>query len=416
MVDLEGRCGGDILKRLQNIKFIDGIEENGIDYDWKKIFAEYKKLNVPETVFNPSGVPMRDISFYFGLSTRSVGKTTNWLLIGMIMHELYGTTIVYVRNTYDEIAPKNTEKLMNVIVSYEDARYIKEITDGRYNHVKYDTRQLFYVLRDDNGKEIDRAPDPFLQMVAVDHHLEYKSTLNVFRGDFFIFDEFIGGYYRPESFESFMDLYSTIGRWRFSNRIIMLANTTRYASQWYREFCIQGYIRNMKIGEKMLLESPGGTPMYLEIVEPRMKETIRKQKSRFFGFPNPALNAIVGLDNPWTLPMSPRIKYEEDDRVITKKIRVMAEEELRLSLVWNKEVGLHVNVYPATTKVRDDEILLTLNSPTSRRDLFALGYGDLFKRIWDLYKKNMFFYSDNESAVLLEDYAQRAREAVRKKS
>ena len=403
------------LNRLQNIKFIENDEQNGVDYDWDLVFREYKKLKCPPDVFDPTTVPIKKISYYFGLSTRSVGKTSNWILIGMILNALYGSTIVYIRNTQDETAPKNTSKLMNVIVGFENARYIKEITDGRYNHVKYDTRQLYYVLRDENGKEIDRAPDPFLQMVSLDNVEEYKSVLNVYRGDFMIFDEFITGYYRPESFENFMQLQSTIGRWRMNKKLIFLANTIRYTSQWYREFCIQGYLRQLKIGEKMLLESPGGTPMYLEIVEPKMKARIIKQKSLFYGFPNPALNAIVGLDSAWSFPVAPRIRYEEDDKVITKKIRVNAEDELKLVLVFNHRIGLHVNVYPATTRRHEDEYLLTLNSPESTKDLFALGTGNIFKRIWDLYKRNLFYYSDNETAVVLEDYVTRCRDALRKK-
>lgn len=397
------------MKKLQNIDY----ESEGFQYDWDLIYRKYKELKCPADVFDPTTVPIKKISYYWGLSTRSVGKTSNWILIGMIMHALYGTTIVYVRNTEVQTAPKYTSQLMNVIVGYENARYIKEITDGRYNHVKYDTRRLFYVLIDEHGKEIDRAPDPFLQMVSIDLQQDYKSTLNVYRGDFFLYDEVIETYYRPESFENFMQLQSTIGRWRECRKIIMLANTTRYTSQWYREFCIQAEIRRLHVGERLLLESPGGTPMYLEIVEPLMKEKIKRAKSRFFGFPNPALNAIVGSDLAWSLPISPRIRYEDDDRVITKKIRIRAEDEIKLVLVFNSRIGLHVNVYPATTRRKEDEYLLTLNSPECRRDLFALGRGTIFKNIWDLYSQNLFFYSDNETAVVLKDYVQRAKEKLK---
>lgn len=398
------------MKRLQNINY--DLED--FQYDWTLLFRDFKKLDVPKDVFDPTTVPIKDISYYFGLSTRSTGKTTNWILLGMIMNARYGTTSVYVRNTEEQTAPKYTRELMNVIVSYEDGRYIKEITDGRYNHVHYDTRRLFYCLRDENGKEVDRAPEPFLQMVSLDNWQDYKSTLNVNRGDFFIFDEFIEQFYRPESFEHFMDITSTIGRWRDCRKVILLANTTRYTSQWYREFCIQSEIRRLKIGEKMLLESPGGTPMFLEIVEPLMKEKIKKAKSRFFGFPNPALNAIVGMDTAWSLPMVPRIEYLEDDKVITKKIRMAAEDELKLVVVFNSKVGLHVNVYPATTSRHGDEWLLTLGTPQSRKDLYALGTGDIFKKIWELYRRNLFFYSDNETGVVLADYVQRSKEALKK--
>ena len=397
------------MKRLQNINY----DDDSFQYDWKLVFRHYKSLKCPSDVFDPTTVPIKDISYYFGLSTRSVGKTTGWVLIGMILNALYGTTTVYVRNIEEQTAPKYSRELMNVILSYENARYIMEITDGKYNHVKYDARRLYYVLRDENGKEIDRAPDPFLIMVSLDNWQEYKSVLNVYRGDFMLFDEFIETYYRPESFEHYMDIQSTIGRWRDCRKNIFLANTTRYTSQWYREFCIQAEIRRLKIGEKMLLESPGGTPMYIELVEPLMKEKIKKAKSRFFGFPNPALNAIVGMETAWSLPIVPRIRYEDDDKVLFK-IRVKGEDELKIVLVFNNRIGLHCNVYPATTKRKDDEYMLTLNEPESRKDLFAFGRGKVLERIWTVYKQNLFFYSDNETGVVLQDYVQRSKEALKK--
>lgn len=397
------------MKRLQNINY----DDEDFQYDWKLVFRDYKSLKCPSDVFDPTTVPIKDISYYFGMSTRSVGKTTGWILIGMILNARYGTTIVYVRNIEEQTAPKYSRELMNVILSYENARYIMEITDGKYNHVKYDARRLYYVLRDENGKEIDRAPDPFLIMVSLDNWQEYKSVLNVYRGDFMVFDEFIETYYRPESFEHYMDIQSTIGRWRDCRKNIFLANSTRYTSQWYREFCIQAEIRRLKIGEKMLLESPGGTPMYIELVEPLMKEKIRKAKSRFFGFPNPALNAIVGMETAWSLPIVPRIKYEDDDKVLFR-IRVKGEDELKVVLVFNNRIGLHCNVYPATTKRKDDEYMLTLNEPESRKDLFAFGRGKVLERIWTVYKQNLFFYSDNETGVVLADYVQRSKEALKK--
>ena len=397
------------MKRLQNINY----DDEDFQYDWKLVFRDYKSLKCPSDVFDPTTVPIKDISYYFGMSTRSVGKTTGWILIGMILNARYGTTIVYVRNIEEQTAPKYSRELMNVILSYENARYIMEITDGKYNHVKYDARRLYYVLRDENGKEIDRAPDPFLIMVSLDNWQEYKSVLNVYRGDFMVFDEFIETYYRPESFEHYMDIQSTIGRWRDCRKNIFLANSTRYTSQWYREFCIQSEIRRLKIGEKMLLESPGGTPMYIELVEPLMKEKIRKAKSRFFGFPNPALNAIVGMETAWSLPIVPRIKYEDDDKVLFR-IRVKGEDELKLVLVFNNRIGLHCNVYPATTKRKDDEYMLTLNEPESRKDLFAFGRGKVLERIWTVYKQNLFFYSDNETGVVMADYVQRSKEALKK--
>lgn len=403
------------MKRLQNIKYINDDEQNGIDYDWKLIKKMYKELNCPDDIFDPTTNPIETCRYIHNLSIRSTGKTTGWVLIGMIMNALYGTTVGYVRQSEEETAPKYARELMNVIVGYEDGRYIRQITDDRYNTVRYKDRRLFYALVDENGKEIERAPECFLILLCIDMAEIYKSTLNVFRCDLFIVDEYVKQYYRDGAYINFMQLVSTVKRRRKSMRIVLLANTIRYTSQWYREFMIQNELKKLNLGDHRTLVTPKGTRIYIELVEPKAKQRILEDAELYFGFDNPELMAIVGTDVAWTMPMVPRISYQPDDRIITKRIRVAAEDELKMVLVFNKEVGLHVNVYPATTKRHDDEYLLTLNTPECRRDLFGLGAGDIFRKIWELYKKNLFFYSDNETGAVLMDYFERAKDAIRKR-
>lgn len=404
------------MQRLQNLQYIDNDEQKGIKYDWDLIFSDYNSLKCPEDIYDPTTAPIKwDPKYLMYLSIRSTGKTTAWLLIGMIMNARYGTTICYVRQTEDEIAPKYSRELTKVVNGYENGRYIKEITDGRFNSIRYDAKRLYYCLRDENGKEVDRAEEPFLMMLAVDLAEIYKSTLNVFRGDIILFDEFVRTYYKPDAYINFMQLISTIKRRRQSMTIVMTANTIRYTSQWYREFMVQNELKHMELGDKRRIQTAKGTKVYMELVEPKAKARIMEDARLYFGFDNPDLLSIVGTDAAWTFPDVQRIKYEEDDKILTKRIRVMAENELKLVLVYNHMVGLHVNVYPATNRPKDDSVILTLGFIEQRNQLFALGRGQVFRTIWDLYKQGMFYFSDNETAVVLDDYIQRAREAIRKK-
>ena len=206
-----------------------------------------------------------------------------------------------------------------------------------------------------------------------------------------------------------------VKRRRQSTMIVMLANTIRYTSQWYREFMVQQELKRMELGDKRKITTAKGTRVYIEMVEPKAKARIAEDAALYYGFDNPDLLAIVGTDAAWSFPLSPRIKYEEDDKVLTKRIRLKGEEELKLVLVYNEEVGLHVNCYPATGKLKEDEVVLTLDAPKTRNEIYALGRGEVFKKIWELYKMNLFYFSDNETAVILEDYVQRAKEGLRKR-
>lgn len=400
---------------MVDIKYIQNNEDLGIDYDWNLIRKEYKKLGVPDHLYDPTTAPIERNRYIFNMSIRKVGKTTDWLLFAMVMHKLYKTTLSYIRETEEQTAPKYTRELLNVVNSYSNGKYIRLLTEGKYNSVKIDARRIFYVLRDENGKEIDRSPDPFMFLLSLDNWADYKSTLNIFRGDIIIVDEFVGKFYHDQSFEAFLQILSTVGRGRHSVRCIFLANTIRFTSPWYREFMIQKLVQRMRLGERVEYQTPKGTHIYIEFVEPKKKEEIRKYAALYFGFDNPVVDSIAGVDAVWSLPPSARIRHEPDEKLITNKLRILGDEEMKLALIWDSKIGLHVNVYPATSKIKDDETVLTLEAPENRRELFALGYGEFFRRIWDLYKKNMFRYSDNEIAVVLEDYVNRAKEVLRKK-
>jgi hypothetical protein len=69
------------------VRYIDNDPNLGIDYDWELIAKEYKKLGVPPEYDITEIIPLGNeaIKWYILTSERSVGKTTNVLLVGMVM-------------------------------------------------------------------------------------------------------------------------------------------------------------------------------------------------------------------------------------------------------------------------------------------------------------------------------------------
>ena len=74
--------------------YYDNKEEHGKIIDWKMIFKEYRKLlrgaKVSDPIYDPTTAPVYDAKFFQLLSERSSGKTTGWLLIGMLLNKHYG--------------------------------------------------------------------------------------------------------------------------------------------------------------------------------------------------------------------------------------------------------------------------------------------------------------------------------------
>ena len=196
------------------IKYIQDKQNLGIDYDWGLIRKEYNKLGVPGDYYD---IPWKAIQegnkYIMSLSERSTGKTTNLgLLVGLVMNKLYKTQVVYIRPTEDELSASHAQKLVDVIKTYNEGQYIKALTDGEYNSMYYHWRQFFYCFVNETGEIEKKSTTPIIQMLSVARASDYKSTLNLPLGDWIVYDEFIGKYYRPDEAIHFLDLLKTIIR------------------------------------------------------------------------------------------------------------------------------------------------------------------------------------------------------------
>ena len=205
-------------------KYINDDIECGIDYDYKKVKKLFKKLGCPEDLFDPFPALMSGCRWILDLSERSVGKTTQWLLVGMCMFRLYGTIIQYVRQFEDMIMPKASSDLFATILKYD---YVTKLTDGEYNTIVYKSRRWYFAYMDTETMEITRTcPDHFMFSCSVDKQQQLKSSYNCPTGDLIIFDEFVGKYTPVNEFVEFCDLTKTICRDRQSPRFVLLANIT----------------------------------------------------------------------------------------------------------------------------------------------------------------------------------------------
>ena len=149
------------------IKYIDNDINKGIKYDYKFLLKEYNKLGIPKEYHTPASYNFNNSNYFVELSERSVGKTTNWLLFGMIMNKHYGTVIQYIRQTSDMITPKYLKQLFETIILNG---YIEKITDGEFNNVQLKANKWRYIHVNADGN-IDKI---------CDKHFMYNRTFRRF--------------------------------------------------------------------------------------------------------------------------------------------------------------------------------------------------------------------------------------------
>lgn len=378
----------------EKIKYIDDDMEKGILIDWKKVLKEYKKLNIPSDVYTPSHIPFTQAKYFVDCSERSIGKTTNWILLGMILYKMYGISIQYIRQILDMIMPRNL-KLFRTILQFD---YVAKITNGRFNNVRYDSRE-FYFYNTETGEKDDK---PFMNTLSIDCNLEYKSSYNAPTGDMIIFDEFIGKWCRPNEFVDFEDLVKTIIRERKSPIVVMLANTIDKYHTYFKELEIYDDIQTMNIGESRLITTEMGTHVFVNLIG-NVRPTKQKQEHNalFFGFKNQKLNSIRGGE--WATNSYPHIPREEYESICKNHYVLFNSKLLRLNLVVNESVGMCVYVHEAT-QTYDDSIIYTTDFIEDKRYKYIMGFNALDKKIWSFYFENKFYYSDNRIGEMIKSY------------
>ena len=395
------------MKRLATIPYIGNTPSRGIKIDWKLVRKEYKKLKIPDCYYDPSQSPLESCKYFMVFSMRSVGKTTEVILLGMILWRLYGIKVQYIRQFESMIMPKTTRDLFSVI---GDAQYgyIEKITDGEYNGVCYKSRRWFLCNYDEDGNVINICPEHFMFMASVDRADTYKSGYSAPEGDLIIYDECISRVYPPETdFCVFADLVKTIIRDRESPIIFLLANTIDKEAPLYHELEIYEIVRDMLPGDNVTKTTELGTNIYIEYVSPDIKKrgVLQRVNQLFFGFKNKRLGSITGAD--WAIKPKPHIPKSLDGEVlhfVIQNLYIMYHGRyVKLDIVQHPRLGTCCYVHWAT-KVYDDSIILTVEDITDERYYYGLGPRKLRILLARLIEANKFYYASNDLASFVATY------------
>ena len=376
----------------------------GILIDWDLIIKAYNNLNCPDDVYNPVKV-IKELSennckWYVGMSKRKTGKTTNFLLIGMLLWWNYGIHTVYIRQRDDMIAPKNSIKIFDTILQFD---YIELITGGMYNSVKYYSKNWYFCKRNETGDIIDESLNPFCTMVSIQSSEDLKSTYNDPFADWIIYDEFIGSMYYPNEFVDFFNFISTVKRLRRSTIINLLANTIDMYHEYFNELCIADQVQKMRKGERALITTELGTKVLVERIEQPEKAKAQDEidKLLYYGFPNPKLSAITG--DEWAAAQFQHIPAGNYETVSNRLYIKYSNKYARLEIVSHETLGLCIYAHWAT-RVYDDSFILTAYDRTEPNYIFRLGNGKLEMFIRKMFNVNRVYYCTNDVGMFITSY------------
>lgn len=387
--------------------------------DEKKIRREYKKLlgKYYGQYYNPLDDYFNDCGWCAILSDRSRGKTTNVLLLGMLLNKEYGILPHYIRRREQDVTNMNLKDLFKTIREC-DENYIEKLTDGKYNDVTYSARRWYYCRSDENGI-VDKAPEHFMMVMSIDKADGYKSTYNAPKGDFIIEDEFIplrSSLYLPDQFVSLLDIIKTVFRDRTQGcKIFCLSNVISKYSPYFNEWGCSKEVQKLKAGEHFIHTTVIGTKVMVKFMNESMDTKRQLVNSKFFGFDNPKLGMLNNAQ--WQLKMYPHPLFRvRDTELIDKNIFIKhAEQLLQLELRIDDTVGLFIVVHNSTADLDklQYKIVYSLETFFDKNYHYGLGSRPVDRKIWSLYTQNKFYYSDNDVGALLEDFVQNSLKRIK---
>ena len=139
-----------------------------------------KKLKLfPDGVYTPESIEAVWNAF---ISDRSSGKTTAWLIVGLIAYEQDGTITHYVRSKEQMIRESNINKIYSVI---ESCDYISKITNNKYNSIEYrrNVRGFYLTYKDNDGNIVASDTECCCKVLSIDNNDNYKSSYQCDKAD-----------------------------------------------------------------------------------------------------------------------------------------------------------------------------------------------------------------------------------------
>ena len=162
--------------------------------------------------------------------------------------------------------------------------------------------------------------------------------------------------------------------------IFLLANTIDINSIYFSELCIDEIVSIMNIGDSDIIETPMGTRVYVEFIEPHLDEEKKKAKSKhnqlFFGFPNKKLNSIKGGE--WATASYQHIPINKSELLSPIAHLYFNKKLLQIEIHQNENIGICAYIHPSSTLYNDSRIY-TATDIIDKRYIYKFGYSKFDK-------------------------------------
>lgn len=332
---------------------------------------------------------------------RSNGKTYAVLYEGVANYIKHGKQMAYIRRYREDFVGKRGQTLFNALVSNN---VISELTNGKWDNVKYMSSQWFLARRDPVNDKMITDSTPFcygfsLGQMEHDKSTSYPDITTV------VFDEFISRIgYIPNEFVLFMNVLSTIIRQRDDVRIYMLGNTVNKYCPYFTEMGL-GHIEEMEPG-KIDVYSYGDSKLKVA-VERTKNHNIEGRKSEvYFAFNNPSLEMITG--GAWELDLHPHLPRDYTDENVVYKFFILFNDQLLQCEVLEFDDCCFIYCHRKTTPIRhpDEDLIFSEEYDPRPNHIRNIRRTDnkVAMTIAKFFRNDQVYYQDNDVGEIVRNY------------
>lgn len=222
-----------------------------------------------------------------------------------------------------------------------------------------------------------------------------------------IFDEFLTRkYYLPDEFVTFMNVLSTIIRFRDNVKIFMLANTVNKYAPYFKEMGIR-HIKDMNAGT-IDIYTYGESKLRVAVEYADSPNKDGKPSDLYFAFDNPSLSMITG--GVWEIDIYPHKPRDFTYKDIIFIFFIEFNAEILQCEVVQLTDCCFLYIHQKTTPIKhpDSDIIFTERydpRPNYFRNL-RKGTSKIEKRISTFFRNDKVFYQDNEIGEIVRNYLQ----------
>lgn len=281
---------------------------------------------------------------------------------------------------------------------------VKKYSDGKWTGVKYYAGRWFFTRADnkETGK-VESMEEPFCYGFSLTD-MEHDKSTSYPKVTTILFDEFLSRKgYLPDEFILYMNVLSTIIRYRTNVKIYMLGNTVNKYCPYFSEMGLT-HVKDQKPGT---IECYTYGDKDLKVaVEYAEGNKGGKPSDKYFAFENSRLNMITG--GAWELALYPHCPISFRPKDVKFRYFIKWQEELLQCEIIMKDNYNFTYIHRKTTKLKDPEKDIIFD--TDYNSLFNYGRRlttpatKIQKKILWYFLADKVFYQDNEVGEIVRNY------------